>query len=90
MHYQCSKLQTFGSHGKWKINLATNIKVKSCHLVTKIFDKSCQLVTKIFENKKKKKTQNKTMNNLLILGPIIKQRNHSQIHKNLPKMNSAW
>ena len=54
MHYQCSKLQTFGPHGKWKINLATKIKVKSCHLVTKIFDKSCQLVTKIFENKKKK------------------------------------
>ena len=53
MHYQCSKLQTFGPHGKWKINLATKIKVKSCHLVTKILTKVANWRPRYLKIKKK-------------------------------------
>ena len=54
MYYQCSKLQTFGPHGKWKINLATKIKVKSCHLVTKILTKVANWQARYLKTKKKK------------------------------------
>ena len=93
MHYQCSKLQTFGPHGKWKINLATKIKVKSCQLVTKILTKVANWRPRYLETKNKKQKPKQKHEQFIDPWSNYQMKKpfcNSQICKNLPKMSSAW